>query len=104
MRRYRVIISDMARWEIVAIGRHIKAHNPARSQSFVAELLQRCQSLRDFPQSHALIDDPKSRGIRRLVHGQYLIFFRMEGQAVYVIHVMNAARDYERLLFPDDDG
>ena len=104
MKTYRVIISDMARSEILDIGRHIKADNPKRAQSFIAELLQSCHSLRDFPESHALIADPKSRGLRRLVHGNYLVIFRLEGQAVHILHVLNGARDYEQLLFPDDEG
>lgn len=100
---YRVTISDMARLDLFDIGRHIKLDNPARAESFVAELLQRCRSLESFPESHALIPDPKSRGVRRIVHGNYLIFFRVAGTSVEVLHVLNGARDYEQLLFPDDE-
>jgi len=80
-----------------------KIHNPSRAESFVEELYRRCTSLSDFPKSYALIVDPKSRGMRRVVHGNYLIFFRIVGDTVEVTHVLHGARDYERLLFPDDE-
>jgi toxin ParE1/3/4 len=101
--RYRVVISDAARFDLLDIGRYIKLSNPPRSESFVAELFQRCRSLEDFPESHALIDDAKSRGVRRLVHGNYLVFYRIAGSTVEVLHVLNGARDYAALLFPDDE-
>lgn len=101
--RYRVIISDAARLDLFDIGRYIKLNNPSRSDSFVAELFRRCRALENFPESHGLIPDPKSRGIRRLVHGNYLIFFRVGRSTVEVLHVLNGARDYEVLLFPEDE-
>lgn len=101
--RYRVIISEMARFELLDIGRHIRLHNPSRAETFVGELLQRCRTLQNFPESHALIADPKSRGIRRLVHGNYLIFFHVGNATVEILHVLNGARDYEQLLFPEDE-
>ena len=99
---YRVVISHAARTDLLAIGRCIQLNNPPRAESFVAELLQRCRLLQSFPESHGLIPDPKSRGVRRVVHGNYLIFFRISGTTVEVLHVLNGARDYPALLFPDD--
>lgn len=101
--RYRVVLSDAARLDLLDIGRYIRSDSPSRAESFVAELLQRCRSLENLPESHAQIFDPKSRGVRRLVHGNYLIFFRLVGSAVEILHVLNGARDYEALLFPDDE-
>jgi plasmid stabilization system protein ParE len=63
----------------------------------------RCASLSDFPKSHPWIADPKSRGMRRLVHGNYLVFFRIADHTVEVMHVLHGARDYQRLLFPGDE-
>lgn len=74
---YHVVITEAAWSDIFEVGRRIKLQNPPRAYSFVEELYLRCNSLADYPQSHALIDDPKSRGIRRVVHGSYLIFFRI---------------------------
>ena len=40
-------------------------------------------------------------GVRRRVHGAYLIFYRIEKEAVVIIHILHGSRDYEALLFPD---
>jgi plasmid stabilization system protein ParE len=41
--------------------------------------------------------------MRRLVHGNYLVFFRIADHTVEVMHVLHGARDYQRLLFPGDE-
>ena len=38
-------------------------------------------------------------GIRRCVHGDYLIFYRLQLEQIEVIHVLQGARDIEALLF-----
>jgi hypothetical protein len=40
-------------------------------------------------------------GIRRRPFGNYLIFYRVGADVVGVVHVLDGARDYERLLFPE---
>lgn len=50
-----------------------------------------------------MITDPKSRDVRKLVHGNYLIFFRIVETNVEILHVLHGARDYQALLFPDDE-
>jgi toxin ParE1/3/4 len=40
-------------------------------------------------------------GIRRCVHGNYLIFYRVRADAVDIVHVLHGAMDYESMLFPD---
>ncbi|MEF3365520.1 type II toxin-antitoxin system RelE/ParE family toxin [Methylocystis sp. 9N] len=39
--------------------------------------------------------------MRRRVHGDYLIFYRIQPSAVEILHVLHGAMDYERLLFPE---
>lgn len=101
--KYEVVITKAAWSDLFEISKRIKLDNPPRSQSFVSELYDRCISLRNFPESHARISDSKQRGVRRAVHGNYLIFFRIMGATVEVIHIMNGAMDYMRLLFPEDE-
>jgi plasmid stabilization system protein ParE len=38
-------------------------------------------------------------GIRRCVHGSYLIFYRLQPEQIEVIHVLQGARDVEAILF-----
>jgi plasmid stabilization system protein ParE len=41
----------------------------------------------------------ESFGIRRCVHGDYLIFYRLQQEQIELIHILQGARDIEALLF-----
>ncbi len=51
-----------------------------------------------MPSSFPLVPRYERKGIRRRVHGAYQIFYRVDGEPVYVIRVLHGARDYEALL------
>jgi toxin ParE1/3/4 len=51
-----------------------------------------------MPRRFPLWEVRPSAGIRRRVHGNYLIFYRVEVDRIYVIHILHSARDHERLL------
>ena len=44
----------------------------------------------------------EKHGVRRRLHGNYLIFYRIEADRLVVLHVLHGARDYGAILFPDD--
>jgi len=98
----RVVITDEAKADLVSIGEFIYAHNPARAATFVEELLDRCDALADMPRAYPLIPRYERYGIRRCVHRDYLIFYRVMEELVEVVHILHGARDYDALLFPDD--
>jgi plasmid stabilization system protein ParE len=97
----KVVISGSAAAELEEIGDYIAARNPARAVSFVQELRERCEGLVDAPRTHALVPRYERAGIRRCVHGNYLIFFRIETDSIVVVHILHGARDYEAILFPE---
>jgi toxin ParE1/3/4 len=41
----------------------------------------------------------EDKGIRRRVHGNYLIFYRIAEAGVEVLRILHGAQDYERALF-----
>ncbi len=73
--------------------------NPTRAVSFVEELLDRCLALADTPRAYPLVPRYERFGIRRCVHGNYLIFYRLQPEQIEVIHVLQRSRDIEALLF-----
>jgi plasmid stabilization system protein ParE len=95
----RVVITAAAKADLLAIRRYIEADNPTRAVSFTEELLDRCQALADTPRAYPLVPRYEHFGIRRCVHGHYLIFYRLQPQQIEVIHVLQGARDIEALLF-----
>ena len=98
----KVVITDAAIGDLRAIREYIAAHNPSRAASFVEDLLQRCERLGATPRAWPVVPRYERHGIRRRVWGNYLIFYRVLADAVEVIHVLHAARDYEPLLFPEE--
>jgi toxin ParE1/3/4 len=94
-----VIISERAFEDLLEIGAVIAEHNPLRARTFVNELRLACRSLGGMPHAHPLLDRYEQAGMRKKPFGNYLIFYRVSDH-VEVISVLHAARDYERLLFP----
>ena len=95
-----VLITAAAKVDLIEIRDFIRPHNPGRAASFVQELLDACQALDDAPLGFPLVPRYERSGIRRKVHKDYLIFYRVSEGRVEVIHVLHGARDYEALLFP----
>jgi plasmid stabilization system protein ParE len=97
----RVVLTERAIADLVRIGTYIQQDNPGRAVTFVAELEHRCATLADMPYGYPLLPDREASGIRRRVHRDYLIFYRVEPEAglITVLHVLNGAQDYEPILF-----
>lgn len=96
-----VDITDEAEAGLEAIGDYIARDNPERALSFVRELYQRCLELAEMPKAWTVVPRYEHYGIRRRVHGRYLIFFRVEPERVTILHVLNGAMDVEAILFPE---
>lgn len=95
----RLEISAEAEQDLEAIGDHIAHDNPARAISFLRELRTKCLALADLPNGFPLVQRYESLGIRRRVHGNYLIFYRVEPERIIVLHVLHGAMDYAPILF-----
>ncbi|MGK9170155.1 type II toxin-antitoxin system RelE/ParE family toxin [Inquilinus limosus] len=93
-----VALSVEAESDLEAIADFIAKDNPARALSFVQELRASCRSLADMPMGYPLVLRYEKQGIRRRVHGNYQIFYRVDGEQVHVVRVLHGARDYEALL------
>ena len=73
----KVVLTEAAKADLIEIGEFIRAHNQKRAASFVAELLNRCEALGDMPRAFPLIPRYEQHGVRRVVHRDYLIFYRI---------------------------
>lgn len=98
----RVVLTDVAYTDLLRIGAAIRVDNPRRAATFVAELYECCQSLSSMPRAFPLLPDWTDRGVRRRPYGNYLIFYRINGELIEILHVLHGARDYEAILFPDE--
>jgi len=94
----RVRLASEARKDLIAIGDHIARDSPLRASTFVRELVRACAEVSSTPLAYPIVRRYESRGIRRRVYGNYQIFYRVNGEQVFVIRVLHGARDYEALL------
>lgn len=98
----RVIFTDAAEREIEAIGDYVALENPVRALELIREFREKCLSLADMPKRFPQLERYRSSGIRRCVHGNYLIFYRIEAETIQIVHILHGAMDYEELLFPKE--
>lgn len=93
--------SNEAESDLEQLADYIARDNPWRALSFVRELRSKCEDPADNPNGFALVPRYEHHGIRRRVHGNYLIFYRVENAKVVIIHVLHGATDYGAILFGD---
>jgi plasmid stabilization system protein ParE len=98
----KVILTDAAEVDLEAIGDWIERDSPDRALTFVRELRRACETLADTPHGFALVPRYEHTGVRRRVHGNYLVFYRILGDVIEVLHVLHGARDYGPILFPNE--
>lgn len=95
----RLVFTREAEADLERIGDHIALESPSRAVSFVQELRSTVVRLLDMPRAYPLVPRFEDAGVRRCVHGNYLIFYRVGPDEVEVIHVLHGAMDYEPILF-----
>jgi toxin ParE1/3/4 len=100
----KVAFTEPAENDLEAIGDWIAKDNPLRATSFVRELRGACLAIGPRPMAYQLVEHRRSDGIRRKVYGNYLIFYRVDSNAVEILHVLHGARDYAQILFDNDDS
>ena len=96
-----VVIAEAAKADLASIGDFIRLDDPIRADTFVQELIDRCEELADAPRAYPLVTRYEDAGIRRRPYRGYLIFYRVGHNVIEVLHVLHGARDYEGLLFPE---
>ncbi|AER56640.1 hypothetical protein DSC_09970 [Pseudoxanthomonas spadix BD-a59] len=94
-----VQLSAEAEGDLERIGDYIAKDNPRRALTFVRELREKCMDLALTPEAFPLVSRYERHGIRRCVHGPYLIFYRVAADRVLIVQVLHGAMDYAPLLF-----
>lgn len=94
MSSLRVIITPLAQSDIEAIGDHIALENPVRAMSFARELLERCLSLSVNPHRFPLAERLPHAGVRKVAHGNYIIFYLVYEDRISIARVLHGASDY----------
>ncbi len=97
----KVDITSTAEADLESIADYIARDNPVRAVSFVREIYERCLDIAEMPEAWPVVPRYEHHGIRRRVHGRYLIFYRVGKDRITILHVLNGAMDVEAILLPD---
>ena len=95
----KVVFKNTATNDLEQIVDYIADYNPARAASLVQELRVRALKIGDFPQAYPVIGRFGARELRRCVHGNYLIFYRIARGRVEILQVVHGARNFDPNLF-----
>jgi toxin ParE1/3/4 len=75
---YTVLFLERADKDLQSVFEYIASDNPQAAEELRSELLQLARSLNRFPYRGSPVR--KRRGLLKLIHGQYLIYYRLQEQ------------------------
>ncbi|ANH69984.1 type II toxin-antitoxin system RelE/ParE family toxin [Mitsuaria sp. 7] len=89
-----------AKADLQSIGDYIARNNPARAESFLAELEAKVESLATMAESFPFARLPNNPDARRRVHGRYGIYYIVDLKAarVDVFRIIHTSRDITRIF------
>lgn len=94
---YRVILLPRAKRDIYKIWHDISSQSPVAADKFFDKLDRRILSLIEFPDRGASREDLR-KGLRMLVEGYHLIFYRVQGRKVEIVRVVHGAMDLPKIF------
>lgn len=99
---YQIHITKTAERDLVGAADNIEftLKNPSAADNLLDKAEEKISELSSFPEVHAVVDDPvlSAWGIRFTVINNYLAFFTILGDTVYVIRFLYGKRDWISIL------
>ena len=97
----RLIWTEPALSDIEAVADHIALDNPAAARCFVERVFAKVERLERFPNSGKRPSELPRSPYREVVVAPCRVFYRVEGDAVFLLHVMRAERLLRRFLIEE---
>jgi toxin ParE1/3/4 len=97
-----VRLAESAELDLERIGDALAAFDAGRALAVIRDLRRSCMGLGDMPLRYPLVPHHEASGLRRRVHRQHLIFYKVDNQDVLIVRILHGAMDYEAILFPTD--
>lgn len=100
--KYNLYITRQAERDIQAAADYIEfdLYDPKASDDLLDEVERSISDIVEFPLKYRLADDPvlKSRGIRCFVIKNYLVFYVVEDQTIYIVRFLHQKRIWISIL------
>jgi len=94
-----IVWSEPALTDLDAIADYIALENPTAAAALVQRVFVHVEQLAQHPESGSRPQELKKSRYRQIVEPPCRIFYRYDGRAVFVLHVMRAERLLRKELF-----
>lgn len=94
----RITWSPLAVDRVIEVIRYIASANPRGAENWAADLFERVDRLRSFPESGRVLREIPRGPYRELLHGEYRVIYRVLRSRVLILTV----RHGRRLLDPGE--
>jgi toxin ParE1/3/4 len=91
-----VVITEPAERDLFGIQRYIAADNPARAETFIAELERICTVVLPAAPEIGALRNEISPGLRAHGHKNYLICYRIIADVIHVVRIFHGSYDITR--------
>ena len=102
-----LFLSEKAKNDLLETKTYIEEElqNPASAKETVNNIIKSLRILQDFAQAGALLSSVVNieSDYRFLVSGNYISFYRIYDDKIYVDRILYARRNYMQILFGDDE-
>ncbi|MDR3474849.1 MAG: type II toxin-antitoxin system RelE/ParE family toxin [Devosia sp.] len=95
--------ADKARRDLVEIAEYVAMDSPKQADLLVARIEDCCHGLLDSPMRFPVVRKRAGVELRRVVLGNYSIFYMAAPDVVQIVRILHAARDLDSLFPLDDD-
>ena len=96
----KIIWADPAIQDLDAIADYIDLEKPAAAHQLVQKVLASVEMLKKFPQMGSVPRELRGLPYRQLIVSPCRIFYRIEKNAVYIVHILRGEQMVRRELFP----
>jgi toxin ParE1/3/4 len=87
-----VVWSEPALSDLDAIADYIALENPAAAAELVKRIVGHVEQLTDHPESGSRPQELKRSRYRQIIEPPCRVFYRYDGQRVFILHVMRSER------------
>ena len=95
-----IVWSEPALNDLDDVAEYIALHNTKAAKILVQKIFNKVERLALFPESGKVPVELENFNFRELVLPPCRIFYKLENNKIYILHVMRQERDLKRFLLP----
>jgi toxin ParE1/3/4 len=99
----RVIWAETALRDLESIAEYIELDDPEAAKRVVRRAFEKTDQLEEFPESGSKPRALKGTAYRRLISKPILIYYRIEKDSAYIVHVVKEERKFDLSRIVEND-